>query len=91
MLYACECPQYKIFRVAPLISTQPQLKDTLEPLDFTGKDQVVAEAITKAIENLEDNTLIGRDIDLVFHNQEDEMIFQKQVGRNPICYIYYFD
>lgn len=90
MLYACECQQYKIFKIDNLSIKRNHLKDR-EPLDLDGKDSDLSQELSYAINKSEDDNLIGRDIDLIFANKTDEEKFKKQQGLNSICYIYYFE
>lgn len=91
MQYACECPQYKIFRVDDLSSKEKKLKDRLEPLDIMSKDDALSQEITNAINKPENDSLIGRDINISFNKNDDEQLFYSQQGKFPICYIYYFE
>lgn len=58
MLYACECPNYKIFRVEHLTTPQA-LKNRTQPLDINTTDAALADEITKAINGPKPHSLIA--------------------------------
>lgn len=82
MMYACECPRYRVFMVGD---------SRLNEIDLdTNKD--LSNEIWRVI-NLEapqKDSLIGVDLELEFESVEKEREFSKNEGVSPICNIYYF-
>lgn len=81
MMYACECPRYRVFMVGD---------SRLNEIDLdTNKD--LSNEIWYVM-NLEvPQNLIGVDLELEFESAEKEKEFSKNEGVSPICNIYYFN
>lgn len=81
MMYACECPRYRVFMVGD---------SRLNEIDLdTNKD--LSNEIWYVM-NLEvPQNLIGVDLELEFESAEKEREFSKNEGVSPICNIYYFN
>lgn len=85
MMYACECPRYRVFRVE---DTESRLTDGEIDLD---KNTNLSNEIWHVM-NLEvPQNLIGVDLELEFESAEKEREFSKNEGVSPICNIYYFN
>lgn len=86
MMYACECPRYRIFMIEDVKS---RLIDSEIDLD---KNEALSKEIWRVIqlESHKKGSLIGMDLDLEFESLEKEREFSKKEGISPICNIYYF-
>ncbi|BDB64048.1 hypothetical protein T36_0495 [Helicobacter cinaedi] len=94
MMYACECPQYRVFRIEDNnnlpanrhnISIDKALDDEIQyALYMNDKED-------NSVSSHNADSLIGWDIDLVFDNKESEKKFLQDEGISPICNIYYLE
>ncbi len=85
MMYACECPRYRVFRVE---DTESRLTDGEIDLD---KNTALSQEIWRVIqlETPKKDSLIGVDLELEFKSAERESEFNENEGISPICNIYY--
>ncbi|MWV61696.1 hypothetical protein DCO58_08195 [Helicobacter saguini] len=87
MMYACECPRYRIIMVE---NSKNRLMDSEIDLDKNASLNTEIKRIIE-LEKIENNSLIGLDLDLKFENTKQEMEFSKSEGISPICNIYRFE
>lgn len=87
MMYACECPRYRIFMVE---NGKNRLMDSEIDLDKNASLNTEIKRIIE-LEKIENNSLIGVDLDLKFENTKQEIKFSKNEGISPICNIYRFE
>ena len=95
MQYACECPQYRVFKIEDKSQSSP-FKDK-QHIDIETLNNEIEYALNIAnrddnsISSTDENSLIGWDIDLLFENKEIERDFIANEGISPICNIYYLE
>lgn len=95
MQYACECPQYRVFKIED--KSQSNLFKDKQHIDIEALNNEIEYALyitnhnDNSISSIDENSLIGWDIDLLFENKKMEMEFIANEGISPICNIYYLE
>lgn len=86
MMYACEGPRYKIFRIGPILNGP---EDVIDIKDNSLLEKQISNALAEAEGDKTDSErVLGRDVNLIFKTRELSEAFYKKEGLTPICNIY---
>lgn len=87
MLYACEGPNYRVFRVTPA-----QIEQTGQAEVLSADNADVAHEMSTAFNRQAvGENMIGLDMELEFPDSTAESAFHEAEGMSPICHIYYLE
>lgn len=90
MMYACECPQFRVFRVEDNNANKQNI-DINKALDDEIRYALYINGEDNSASSHNTDSLIGWDIDLAFENKDSEEKFLQDEGISSICNIYYLE